>query len=230
MDHQRIKLCTYYLGSVFDPKAQNRMIRDLRHGHKTEDWDDDLDKSIKTKHAPFEFDTLVGTGLSGALLLPKIANALKVDYLIVRKENDGSHSGNIAEGHLGNRWMFFDDLIDGGTTFNRVYKAVNKIVKKENESRWANRSVHKIEFAGAYLYNSNRSFTPDDLLDKYGERMDFHPKCIKREQEAAEAKRKEEAAKYELWREEKEKVRDAQFLNSWSSNNDITQASFVLRA
>lgn len=199
MDHQRIKLCTYYLGSVFDPKAQNRMIRDLRHGHKTEDWSDELSKIIKTKHAPFEFDTLVGTGLSGALLLPKIANALKVDYLIVRKENDGSHSGNTAEGHLGNRWMFFDDLIDGANTFNRVYKAVNKIVEKENQKSGWQRTIHKIEFVGAYLYNSTCAFTPEDLLNKYGERLAFHPETIRREEEALQAERAKRRRMYDDW-------------------------------
>lgn len=92
---------------------------------------------------PQNYDTLVGTGLSGAILIPRLAGSLRKNWLMVRKPGDGSHSFSLAEGTLGSRWVFVDDLIDSGTTFDRVTDAVKDIC----ESR-----KHKTTFVGAYLY------------------------------------------------------------------------------
>src|SRR4051812_16554608 len=68
-----------------------------------------------------KYDTLVGTGLSGSLVIPLLARGLDCDWLIVRKENDGSHSTKPAEGRLGRRWLFVDDFIASGATLRRVH-------------------------------------------------------------------------------------------------------------
>src|SRR5215472_3764911 len=56
------------------------------------------------------YDTMVGTGMSGALVVPVIARALRKNWLIVRKPGDHHHHGNaLAQGHLGDRWIAVDD-------------------------------------------------------------------------------------------------------------------------
>lgn len=90
-----------------------------------------------------EVDTLVGTGLSGVLAITKLATAIGIDYLAVRKENDGSHSSSMVEGDLGSKWMFVDDFVSTGTTFKRVYSAVTDA---------ASRNRHKTKFVGGFLY------------------------------------------------------------------------------
>lgn len=67
-----------------------------------------------------KFDTMVGTGLSGALVVPRLAEAFGVHWLIVRKPGDGSHSNHQAEGTLGRRWIFVDDFVSTGNTWKRV--------------------------------------------------------------------------------------------------------------
>lgn len=102
-----------------------------------------------------DFDTLVGTGLSGALVIPHVARALKVKWLIVRKKKDASHSTRYAEGELGRRWVFMDDLIDSGTTYRCVREAVKNVVDDHNRYYVAgDDEPFKTELVGTYLYNN----------------------------------------------------------------------------
>lgn len=79
---------------------------------------------ILTDIAP-EIDTLVGTGVSGALVVPYIGRVLDVHWALVRKPTDGSHSDLLVEGTIGNCWVLVDDLIDTGETLKRVEEAIN---------------------------------------------------------------------------------------------------------
>ncbi len=74
-----------------------------------------------------KFDTLIGTGLSGALVVPTLARALGLKWAIIRKPNDGSHTMAKFEGEIGSRWMFVDDFVSSGATRDRVRDAVEEI-------------------------------------------------------------------------------------------------------
>lgn len=104
-----------------------------------------------------DFDTLVGTGLSGALVIPALAHALSKEFLIIRKPKDVSHSGEmIGAGRLGEKWLFVDDFISTGTTLHRVKDAVDTIVK-QHDSRNLNKFA--TTYIGSYEYRWRR-FTP----------------------------------------------------------------------
>src|SRR5699024_2137307 len=99
-----------------------------------------------------EFDTLVGTGLSGTIAVVQLARQLGKHYLVVRKPNDGSHSYQDVEGVLGKRWLFVDDLISSGSTLSRVYWTVSKI---------SHYHEFPTEFVGVFLYaNGPVGFLP----------------------------------------------------------------------
>lgn len=99
-----------------------------------------------------DFDTVVGTGMSGTIAAIKLAKMMGKRYLAVRKPNDGSHSSQPAEGSLGKRWIFVDDLISSGATFARVW---NKIESFDFDT----------EFVGAFLYGSADDwYEPDWML------------------------------------------------------------------
>jgi adenine/guanine phosphoribosyltransferase-like PRPP-binding protein len=102
-----------------------------------------------------EYDTVVGTGLSGALAVQEVARRLGKRYLVVRKPNDGTHSWLPVFGHLGRRWLFVDDLVGSGKTFTRVYDGVNNISASYNN--W------ETEFVGTALYNDCSFTKADDL-------------------------------------------------------------------
>jgi orotate phosphoribosyltransferase len=73
-----------------------------------------------------DFDTFVGTGLSGTIGASVLAAALNKHLLIVRKPDDtGNHSGNKVEGRIGQKWVFVDDMISSGATLQRVQEVVS---------------------------------------------------------------------------------------------------------
>lgn len=111
------------------------------------------------------FDTMAGTGMSGALVVPILARALDKHWLIVRKENDHHHhkaaggpENELAEGTLGERWLFVDDGADTGATYRRM----REIVPSLNPGT---------RFAGAYFYGDNGAgrlsplYVPEDKLE-----------------------------------------------------------------
>jgi len=89
-----------------------------------------------------QFDTMVGRGLSGSLVVPILARAMNKYFAIVRKPEENSHSGRKLEGKLGKRWIFIDDLICLGDTFKNSAKIINET--KEH-----------MVCVGIYLYGSS---------------------------------------------------------------------------
>jgi orotate phosphoribosyltransferase len=79
--------------------------------------------------SPFSdrFDTLVGTGLSGGLIVPVLARELDKMFVLVRKDGDDSHhGGGKLLGRLGPRWLFVDDFCSSGFTRDRVTAKINE--------------------------------------------------------------------------------------------------------
>lgn len=98
-----------------------------------------------------DYDTMVGQGLSGALVIPTLARSLGKFWMIVRKPDDKTHSDYKAEGTLGRRWIFVDDLIQSGATRLRVQEAV-----KKQAFDWR----FETEYVGAYLYHTGHFRDP----------------------------------------------------------------------
>lgn len=89
------------------------------------------------------FDTMVGTGLSGSLFIPPLAQILEKKYAIVRKSTENSHSGLPIEGDLGRKWIFVDDFTSSGATRSRVMAAIKRVCA---DTGWLS------EYVGEYLY------------------------------------------------------------------------------
>lgn len=91
-----------------------------------------------------EFDTLVGTGFSGGIVIPTLALAMKKNFVLIRKEGDDSHhGGGRLLGTLGSNWIFVDDFIASGKTRHRV---ITKIMDSLPLTGGGTRMV------GQYLY------------------------------------------------------------------------------
>ena len=105
-----------------------------------------------------KYDTMIGTGLSGSLVIPRLAERLGKHYAIVRKPGEPSHAyaKNNIEGHIGKRWIFVDDFIGTGKTRAFVMKQVEEFMKRHrNVSLPRTRREFTTEYAGSYLYNSS---------------------------------------------------------------------------
>jgi hypothetical protein len=124
-----------------------------------------VDKCVSdlTPHSD-EFDSIVGTGLSGTTITPIVACMLDKTWAIARKPSEATHSTNIIEGTIGSRYIFLDDFISTGTTLNRVGLAI----KTEAECRGLFASEVP-RLIATYEYNWRRpvmSWTPRHKLER----------------------------------------------------------------
>lgn len=91
----------------------------------------DLNKVIETakrRLADVDFDTLVGTGFSGGIVIPALALAMGKKFVLIRKETDDSHHGRgRLLGDLGNKWIFVDDFVSSGKTRKRVLDKIAEL-------------------------------------------------------------------------------------------------------
>lgn len=93
-----------------------------------------------------DFDTMVGTGFSGGVVIPALALAMGKKFVLIRKETDDSHhGGGRLLGELGQRWIFVDDLVSSGRTRKRVIEKIANAVGEFNDR------VNS-EMVGQYLY------------------------------------------------------------------------------
>lgn len=111
-----------------------------------------------------KFDTMVGTGMSGALVIPRLADALDVDFVLVRKPSENSHSSQLAEGWLGKRWIFVDDFVSSGVTYRRIARVMRELAVNEQTA---------LEFGGIYQYRGAGKFQPRSVLRD--ERFEMDP-------------------------------------------------------
>jgi hypothetical protein len=103
-------------------------------------------QQFRVKMRAVDFDTLVGTGISGTLSAQLFARALGVNFAIVRKETDSTHSTNNVEGNIGKRWVFVDDLVASGDTRRRVREAMKRFCLIQS---------FESTYVGQYLYYQN---------------------------------------------------------------------------
>ena len=104
----------------------------------------DIIERAKADLADVEFDTLVGTGFSGGVVIPSLALALGKHFVLIRKETDDSHHGQgRLLGTLGDRWIFVDDFISSGATRRRVAEKIGLACALEEVST---------TWVGQYMY------------------------------------------------------------------------------
>ena len=101
-------------------------------------------KQAQEDLADVDFDTLVGTGFSGGLVIPALALAMGKKFVLIRKETDDSHHGRgELLGDLGQRWIFLDDFTSSGKTRRRVIEKIEEA---------AERCFMETTMVGQYMY------------------------------------------------------------------------------
>jgi hypoxanthine phosphoribosyltransferase len=99
--------------------------------------------------ADVEYDTLVGIGISGALVVPTLGHLLGKNFALIRKPGVHSHDTYEFVGSIGEKWLFIDDTIDSGNTLKTVQKQIDKAINGYN--RW-NEKNETTQYVGYYLY------------------------------------------------------------------------------
>lgn len=134
------KLCTYYMDdAVFNLAEVISTARRRLNG--------------------IDFDTLVGTGFSGGIVIPSLALALGKKFVLIRKETDDSHHGRgRLLGELGARWIFVDDFVSSGRTRKRVIDKVSEVALEYRVIT---------ELVGQYMYVSYADGGPQFEYEQY---------------------------------------------------------------
>lgn len=126
----------------------------------------DIVDEAKDLLADVDFDTFVGTGFSGGVVIPALALEMGKNYALIRKEGDDSHhGGGRMVGSLGHRWIFLDDFVSLGGTRRRVVDKVAAACVMND---------HSTTYVGQYLYGRyvEQKFIPFDgdwdFIKNYG--------------------------------------------------------------
>ena len=98
-----------------------------------------------------EFDTLVGTGFSGGIVIPALALTLGKRFVLIRKDTDDSHHRGRIVGELGKQWIFVDDFISSGKTRRRVMDKVAEAVVESGQ---------QTTMVGQYMYQARSDEQP----------------------------------------------------------------------
>ena len=92
-------------------------------------------ETAKLRLADVDFDTLIGTGFSGSVVIPSLAMAMGKTYVLVRKPGVSSHSHRDLLGELGERFVFVDDFVSSGATRRRVFDTLKAEVDLADQYR-----------------------------------------------------------------------------------------------
>jgi adenine/guanine phosphoribosyltransferase-like PRPP-binding protein len=77
------------------------------------------------------FDAVAFRGMSGALIGPPVAVRMNKSMIMVRKDNDRSHSSHLVEGDRSvKRYIILDDFQSTGTTGAVIVRAVKEFQPK----------------------------------------------------------------------------------------------------
>jgi hypothetical protein len=127
-------------------------------------------KEAQRRLRDVDFDTMVGTGFSGGVVIPALALAMGKHFALIRKESDDSHHGpGRILGHIGARWIFVDDFVSTGGTRRRVIEKVEKACR-ENVGQprpwnpatmtYAPAVPHITTYVGDYTYTASYNSEP----------------------------------------------------------------------
>jgi orotate phosphoribosyltransferase len=98
---------------------------------------------VDLRNKDLEFDAIACCGISGLMVVPQIAELLKKNILVIRKDLNGYSNFNI-EGPYTNRYIIIDDLICSGNTVKTIMKAIKS-------------EFHKPKCLGIYCYMPEES-------------------------------------------------------------------------
>lgn len=108
------------------------------------------------------FDTMVGVGLSGALVVPRLARDLGKHWAIVRKPGDSKHARYLVEGTIGSDWLFVDDCMESGETWVLVQEQMLQHIDTHCDERFTT------QYVGTYTYSWDAGYHPVGSLDWEG--------------------------------------------------------------
>lgn len=137
------------------------MMRNISYSSEAFGDMDEMEARFRHVTRGIEFDTIIGTGLSGSMVVPDLARRLDKNFAIIRKPSDSSHAEEAFEGVIGDKWIFVDDFISTGKTLARVVNTVALIERRHNMKYLPSGHSHTeshTEFVGCWEYHRANGF------------------------------------------------------------------------
>lgn len=108
----------------------------------------------KIKESNIEFDSIAFTGMSGSLIGPIVADMLKKDLILVRKQAENCHSSLFMEmsNEKSKKAIIIDDCIVSGNTIRHIIK---------------NLSRKEIALEGIFLYSEEEIYRKDYKIEDF---------------------------------------------------------------
>jgi hypothetical protein len=101
------------------------MLRNLTYSMLGLSSTAELLTSLRASTAGVKYDTIIGTGISGALVIPAIGRAARKSWALIRKDGTRSHAnGQHFEGEIGDRFIIVDDFVNTGKTVVDILRKV----------------------------------------------------------------------------------------------------------
>ena len=118
-----------------------------------------------------DFDTIVGTGFSGGVVIPALAMSMGKKFVLIRKESDDSHHGRgRLVGELGSRWIFVDDFVSSGRTRERVITKIADAV--------VGTDLGGTTMVGQFMYQRDQTGRFEYFADDWvPEKLQWKPGC-----------------------------------------------------
>jgi orotate phosphoribosyltransferase len=130
------------------------MIHNISHSDHAQETTASLVRRLREATKGVRYDTMIGIGISGALVIPAVGRATRKQWALIRKDGEYSHAGNNHfEGAIGERFIIVDDFISSGATVGVILEKVAKIASCEG--------VMRPHFVGVWQYSrsSNNGWT-----------------------------------------------------------------------
>jgi hypoxanthine phosphoribosyltransferase len=142
-----------YLESAFDD--QRRMVRHIA-------------KTIKG--SKLKFDTIAFRGMSGCLVAPTLAYVLNKYMIMIRKDNEKSHSSFKVEGNVNaRRVLIVDDFVSTGETVQIIIDMIRTYV---TESCGRTADAPPVQLVGVACYRGHYSaYTQNFWLDDHDQKI-----------------------------------------------------------
>lgn len=108
---------TYYLKAIMNRDRRKKYVEAII-------------SRLKRMREQYPFDAIVVRGLSGALIISEVSNALDIPFIVVRKgESTHGHRGieipqEITDDYVAFGYVVLDDFVASGETLGHIWKAM----------------------------------------------------------------------------------------------------------
>jgi len=128
------------------------MLENISHSDRGQLSTAELVAPFREMTRGVRYDTIIGIGISGAMVIPAMGRNLRKHWALIRKDGEYSHArGEHFEGRIGERFIVVDDFVSSGAS---VAVILVKVLRASYERLW--NAENWPTFVGVWEYTFSR--------------------------------------------------------------------------